>query len=86
MPGIDPAIACHKLHVDPAAKPVIQKRRHFVPKRVAIIEAEINKLLEAGFIEEVVHSAWLTNLNKACPKDNYSIPRIDLLVDSTSGN
>ncbi|KAL0428261.1 UNVERIFIED_CONTAM: Polyprotein P3 [Sesamum latifolium] len=25
-----------------------------------------------------------TDLNKACPKDSYSLPRIDLLVDSTS--
>ncbi|KAL0449611.1 UNVERIFIED_CONTAM: hypothetical protein Slati_1517500 [Sesamum latifolium] len=26
-----------------------------------------------------------TNLNKACPKDPYPLPRIDLLVDSTVG-
>ncbi|KAL2251529.1 UNVERIFIED_CONTAM: Retrovirus-related Pol polyprotein from transposon [Sesamum indicum] len=26
-----------------------------------------------------------TNLNKACPKDPFPLPRIDLLVDSTSG-
>ncbi|KAM1699809.1 hypothetical protein ACFX2K_031112 [Malus domestica] len=62
MPGIDPEVACHKLHVDPAAKLVIQKRRHFSLERVAIIEAEIGKLLQAGFIEEVAHSAWLANV------------------------
>ena len=27
-----------------------------------------------------------TDLKKACPKNNYPVPRIDLLVDSTSGN
>ena len=27
-----------------------------------------------------------TNLNKACPKDIYPFPRIDLLVDSTVGH
>ncbi|KAF5442604.1 hypothetical protein F2P56_035244 [Juglans regia] len=27
-----------------------------------------------------------TNLNKACPKDNFSLPRIDLLIDSTTGH
>ncbi|KAM2971463.1 hypothetical protein FF2_018276 [Malus domestica] len=27
-----------------------------------------------------------TSLNKACLKDPYLVPRIDLLVDSTSGN
>ncbi|KAI5314007.1 hypothetical protein L3X38_043183 [Prunus dulcis] len=106
MPGIDLNIICHRLHVNPACKPVAQKRRNFAPERVAIIEAEIDKLLAAGFIEEVSYSEWLANvvlvakqekgkwrvcvdytdLSKACPKDNFPLPRIDQLVDSTSGN
>jgi hypothetical protein len=28
----------------------------------------------------------LTDLNKACPKDSFPLPRIDLLVYSTSGH
>jgi hypothetical protein len=27
-----------------------------------------------------------TNLNQACPKDSFTLPRIDMLVDSTSGH
>jgi hypothetical protein len=27
-----------------------------------------------------------TDLNKACPKDNFPLPRIDMLVDSTAGH
>ena len=27
-----------------------------------------------------------TNLNKACPKDSYPLPRIDQLVDFTAGH
>ena len=27
-----------------------------------------------------------TDLNKACPMDNYSLSRIDQLVDSTAGH
>ena len=27
-----------------------------------------------------------TDLNKACPKDSYHLPRIDQLVDSTAGH
>ena len=27
-----------------------------------------------------------TNLNRACPKDSYHLPRIDQLVDSTVGH
>ncbi|CAL9016033.1 unnamed protein product [Prunus brigantina] len=106
MPDIDPNIIGHRLHVNPACKPVAQKRRNFAPERVTIIEAEIDKLLAAGFIEKVSYSEWLANvvlvlkqekgkwrvcvdytdLNKACPKDNFPLPRIDQLVDSTSGN
>ncbi|KAM2634148.1 hypothetical protein EV1_024659 [Malus domestica] len=62
MPGIDPKVACQKLYVDPTAKPVIQMRRHFAHEQVAIIEVKIDKLLEAGFIKELAHSAWLTNV------------------------
>ncbi|XP_070662430.1 uncharacterized protein [Malus domestica] len=62
MPGINPKVACHKLHVNLATKPVIQKRRHFVPEQVAIVEVKIDMLLDAGFIEEVAHSTWLANI------------------------
>ena len=27
-----------------------------------------------------------TDLTKACPKDSYPLPRIDLLMDSTAGH
>ena len=27
-----------------------------------------------------------TDLNKTCPKDSYPLPRINLLVDSTTGH
>ena len=40
MPGINSDIICHRLHVNHASKPVVQKRRNFAPERVAIIEAE----------------------------------------------
>ncbi|CAL2256821.1 unnamed protein product [Prunus armeniaca] len=54
MPGIDPNIICHRLDVNPASKAMPQKRRNFALVRVAIIEAEIDKLLAADFIEELL--------------------------------
>ena len=105
MPGINPSIIVHKLNVDPAYKPIVQKRRKFDPERYTAINKEVGKLLTAEFIREVHYPEWLANvvmvkkpnekwricidytdLNKACPKDSFPIPRIDQLVDSTTGH
>ncbi|KAI3448580.1 hypothetical protein Pfo_005245 [Paulownia fortunei] len=104
LEGIDPGVAVHHLNVDPAYKPVKQKKRHFGPEKDKVIQKEVEKLLEAGHIREIQFPKWLSNvvlvpkiegkwrmcidfrdLNKACPKDHYPLPRIDQLVDSTSG-
>ncbi|KAL0413036.1 UNVERIFIED_CONTAM: Transposon Ty3-G Gag-Pol polyprotein [Sesamum radiatum] len=104
LEGINPKVITHHLNIDPSIKPVKQKKRHFGPEKDKIIQAEVDKLMAAGHIEEIQFSEWLSNvvlvpkpggkwrmcidfrdLNKACPKDVYPIPRIDQLADSTSG-
>ena len=52
MPGIDPEVACHKLAIRKGTKPVRQKRRCFNQERYEAINAEVEKLLRAGFIKE----------------------------------
>nr|AAT77381.1 putative polyprotein [Oryza sativa Japonica Group] len=99
MPGVPREVIEHKLMVRPDAKPVKQKLWRFAPDRKQAIREELDKLLKAGFIREVLHPEWLANpvmvrkangrwrmcLNKACPKDHFPLPRIDQLVDSTAG-
>ncbi|XP_074346626.1 uncharacterized protein LOC141685423 [Apium graveolens] len=96
MPGLDTKMAKHCLNVQPEVEPVKHKKRTFAAKRQKVIEAEVEKLLEAKFIEEIEYFDWLANevvikksngkwkicvdytdLNKACPKDNYLLPSID---------
>ena len=105
MPGIDPALITHKLNIDPQRKAVKQKKRNFAPERREAIKQEVDKLLDAGFIEEIQFPEWLANpvmvkkangkwrmcvdfmdLNDACPKDCYPLPRIDMLIDATAGH
>ncbi|XP_057793079.1 uncharacterized protein LOC131009684 [Salvia miltiorrhiza] len=77
LKGIDRGLAEHCLNVDPKIKPVKQRTRNFgAEKDAAIREQKTN--------------TWrmcvdFRDLNAACPKDHYPLPRIDQLVDATSG-
>ena len=62
MPGIAPTITEHRLNVDPHHRPVIQKKRHMGPEKAAAANAEVQKLLEAGFIRECQYSEWISNV------------------------
>ncbi|KAL8121491.1 hypothetical protein AgCh_018283 [Apium graveolens] len=59
MPGIDAKLITHRLNVDPTRKAVQQKKRTYAPNRHEAIKQEVEKLLEAGFIEEVLHEVEL---------------------------
>ncbi|PKA47437.1 RNA-directed DNA polymerase like [Apostasia shenzhenica] len=104
MPGIDRAIAEHRLSLKPGVPPIRQKKRTFGGEKQHAIQEEVEKLLAAGFIREITYPSWLANvvvvkknsgkwrmcvdftdLNKACPKDFYPLPKIDRLVDSLAG-
>lgn len=62
MPGIHPNIAVHRLNMLPSSRPIRQKVRRFHPDRQNIIQEEVEKLLEAGFIREVEYPEWLANI------------------------
>ncbi|KAL0434372.1 UNVERIFIED_CONTAM: Polyprotein P3 [Sesamum latifolium] len=53
MPGLDPKVAVHHLSVKKGARPVKQGQRRFRPELIPLIETEVNKLIEVGFIREV---------------------------------
>ena len=61
MPGIPREFAEHSLQLFPDAKPVKQTMRRISgPKRTAV-EAEVDRLLAAGFIREIKKSQWVAN-------------------------
>ncbi|KAL0295427.1 UNVERIFIED_CONTAM: hypothetical protein Sangu_3199400 [Sesamum angustifolium] len=50
MPGLDLKVALHHLSVKKGARPVKQGQRRFRPELIPVIQGEVNKLIEVGFI------------------------------------
>ncbi|VFQ74455.1 unnamed protein product [Cuscuta campestris] len=62
MPGVDPRIICHRLAVDPAHKPVKQKKRFFSSERRDFVTKQVTTLQSIGHIREVRYPEWLANV------------------------
>ncbi|KAM1053307.1 hypothetical protein ACFX2C_000813 [Malus domestica] len=70
MPGLDPIIAVHHLAVKPGTRPIKQTQRRYRSELIPQIEAEIDKLIKAGFIRE----------------DDFPLLIIEIMVDATTGH
>src|SRR3954453_12281438 len=75
MSGVPRELAEHYLNLNPCAKPVKQAIRCFGEKKRHAIGMEIAKLLEAGFIVEVIRTDWVAN-PVLVPKKNTDILRM----------
>jgi hypothetical protein len=103
LTGVDRSFIEHKLNIDPSVKPRKQKLRKMSDDKVIAVKSEVQRLLDATVIREVIYPKWLANtvpvkkkngkwrmcidftdLNKATPKDNYPLPRMDQVVDSAA--
>ncbi|KAL0456014.1 UNVERIFIED_CONTAM: hypothetical protein Slati_0940600 [Sesamum latifolium] len=60
--GLDPKVAVHHLSVRKGARPVKQGQRRFRPELIPLIETEVNKLIEVGFIREVKYPMWISSI------------------------
>ena len=94
----------HCLPIKTGFRPCKQPARHFNPSIYDRIKEEVNRLLDASFIQSCRYADWISNimavekkdsgkirvcidfrdLNKATPKDEYSMPIADMLINETS--
>jgi hypothetical protein len=103
LTGVDRNFIEHKLSIDTSVKPRRQKLRKMSDDKVVAVKSEVQRLLDASVIREVMYPKWLaktvpvkkkngkwrmcinfTDLNKATPKDNYPLPRMDQVIDSVA--
>nr|GEV45686.1 reverse transcriptase domain-containing protein [Tanacetum cinerariifolium] len=61
MTGVPRSVAEHRLNIREGYSPVRQNKRGQAPKRAKSIQAEVQKLMEAGIMREVYYHDWLSN-------------------------
>jgi hypothetical protein len=88
MPGVPRELIVHELHLDPKAKPVKQRLRHFTQDKKDVLKREVATLLHTDFIK------CTTRIGSPIP---FLYPKgikiggcvfiilIDQVVDSTTG-
>ncbi|GAA0148388.1 hypothetical protein LIER_36711 [Lithospermum erythrorhizon] len=62
MPGVDPTLALHMLHVDPMLVPVKQRKRIFNDEKNLAIREEVANVLKADAIHELQFPSWIANV------------------------
>jgi hypothetical protein len=62
MSGIDPAVACHRLNVNPNMKYVAQRRRRQTPQKAKVVKTIVGRLIQEKFSFEIHYTEWLSNV------------------------
>nr|GEU79868.1 reverse transcriptase domain-containing protein [Tanacetum cinerariifolium] len=81
MTEVPRSVAKHRLNIREGYSPVRQKKRGQAPERAKAIQAEVQKLVEAGIMREVYYHDWLSNPFMDC----YPLSVIDWKVKSLCG-
>nr|GEY59253.1 reverse transcriptase domain-containing protein [Tanacetum cinerariifolium] len=61
MTGVSRSVAEYRLNIREGYSPVRQKKRGQAPERAKAIQAEVQKLVDAGIMREVYYHDWLSN-------------------------
>ena len=95
---MDPEFICHRLNVNPLVSPKKRpSKEHVEAVRQEVVKLKQAGAIKEVFYPEWLANTvvvkkksgkWrvcvdFTDLNKACPKDPFPMPKIDQLVDAT---
>ncbi|KAL5840569.1 hypothetical protein ACOSQ4_013177 [Xanthoceras sorbifolium] len=89
MTGINPEVLVHRLQVDPDYPPVINEEIQKLIDIGSVREVNYPDWLANVVVVKKKNGKWrvcidFTDLNKACPKDSFPLPHIDMMVDATA--
>ena len=67
LKGISPLVCTHHIYLEEEEKPVRQPQRRLNPQMQEVVRAKVLKLLQAGIINPISDSTWVS-LNQVVPK------------------
>nr|GEW62819.1 reverse transcriptase domain-containing protein [Tanacetum cinerariifolium] len=79
--AVSRSVVEHWFNIQEGYSLVRQKKRGQAPERAKAIQAEVQKLVEAGIMREVYYHDWLSNPVMDC----YPLSEIDWIVESLCG-
>nr|GEZ33925.1 reverse transcriptase domain-containing protein [Tanacetum cinerariifolium] len=71
--GINPGFYTDKILMEKDYKPVVQYQRRVNPKIHNVIKKEVEKLLDAGLIDPIYNSPWVSPVHCVPKKDGFTV-------------
>lgn len=62
MHGIDIKVVCHCLAIDSTVKPIAYRKHKVSENKIMLIDEEVGKLKNEGFIIVIKYPTWITNM------------------------
>ena len=73
IPGINPALCMHHIHLEESSKPIRQPQRRLNPLILEVVREEITKILQAGIIYPISDSEWVSPIQFVPKKGGITI-------------
>ena len=73
LKGISPSIATHRIFMEEGAQPVAEFQRRLKPEMKEVVRKEIIRLLDAGIINHVAESDWVSPVHCVPKKGGFTI-------------
>ncbi|KAA3472703.1 RNA-directed DNA polymerase (Reverse transcriptase), Ribonuclease H [Gossypium australe] len=86
MPGLSTNIVVHRLPIKEECKLVQQKLRKMRPDVLLEIKEKVKKHFDVANVVPVPKRDGKVRMCVDCPKENFSLPHIDTLVDNMAGH
>jgi hypothetical protein len=73
MPGLNRELIEHRLPIKASFRPYKQGAQNFKPEIVRRVKEEVDRLLQAGFIQRCRYADWVSNIHLVGKKNTGKI-------------